>query len=570
MTEHASAADELERIVASVRQQFEKCSTPQQQRDLRTLFVDRVPTFVDRSLREVEARRTNRSQIEACVGTLHASCIGHYLHNADLNAYYEVHAHPVRLQLVASDRILLKLANHIPANLANHRIPILRAVRALVCTQSVFDWAPPAHVMQRMIAETNRNFRTTEEAVFFMKLIGTIVLRKEDAMAQESSTNQMALVHLWHGPRAEEVVQQMQRVVYNATHTFSSFWNKVKSRMHRTYTLPNICYLHFPAIAPKTPFRVIQQSTILFLATCCQLFRQDPTFVSTTCAVRLTRDTTCTLDLFSKYIRDSLVLSTPADDQPRFLLLYEILDDFGEYLSRNSLPADILTKQEVLQHIDSTIQYETYGTLCRKKLYHASFQASRGDTLQELFLQFCNDMIYDQPMYTIAAAPGSLANADTDTTTTADTTTTSTTDHGNPVVTTQQLHNNYRMWCKHYVSTTEPTDNEPMCDSQHHRHWYCSYKLFVVLFNRLYKSPLTSAIQLHPPVSVWKFYIGQYVGENQNESLEQWALSKFGIHIPHICSISNADLLETTDRHSILHEFEHYAHSAHSALDVLN
>ena len=61
------------------------------EKDVKRVLSERVPAFVDRVLREIDSRRTNRVQIAQLVNTLYEDkCFSRFLYNADSGAFYEV------------------------------------------------------------------------------------------------------------------------------------------------------------------------------------------------------------------------------------------------------------------------------------------------------------------------------------------------------------------------------------------------------------------------------------------------------------------------------------------------
>ncbi|HIB76443.1 MAG TPA: hypothetical protein EYO58_02245 [Flavobacteriales bacterium] len=530
MEEHSLPnSTQLNTIISTIKELYAKYEGTPQEDDLCAIFMEKVPIFVEKSLRELESRRNNKTQIEETIQTIYHSCINKYVYNEALNAFYEIHHLPVQLKLIFSDCIWMKLNEHIPSHLLSYKTTILRGIRQKLSEQNVFLWTPPSHSVNRMIIEVKRNFHCEEEAIFLMQIIGAIVLRKEDTINIKEET----LVHLWFGPRMEEVVFTIQQMIYNATHYFSSFWNKIKHRNHYSYQLPNICYLCFPSITHKTPFRVIKQSPVLFLTTCCHLYSTRD-FLIHQSSIRRTQNTTDTSQLFQQYVSDNLIVSKQEHTLQRFLLLREIMLDFKAYIFENHLPADLLTKQQLLQHIQSCIPYETYGTRSVKKLFQATFTVCSGNTVQEIFDQFCDEMIDTHPSQDKKAY----------------------------VLTTRQLHNNYRIWCKHYAQSQVSTEYEINIydDDHHNQHWYCSYNLLMALFQRKYNKKKTFKVYIHPPTDIWKIYLQTFALQDTVSDMQQWAKEEFGIHIEDL-KIEYSNVLYPYEEQLITHEIEQLCES---------
>ena len=523
-----------QRLCDVVHEVYTTQSSSYSPEDIVQLFEDKVPAFVERLLKDLHTRRVNKEQMKACVEELYKSCANKYLYNKEQNAFYEIQDAPVSLHLTSSDQILINLRDQLPSHLEHCRGHILKMVRVRLQTRNVFEWAPPSMVVQRMTKEVHRNFQSLEETEFFMKVIGAMVHHNEDALYTDGQNKSM--IHLWFGERVEDLIECMQRLLYNATKTLSPFWNKIKRRMHRSYSFPNICFVHFPPITHKNPFRIIKHSPILFLATCSHLFIHDRTFMHTSTHIRRTQHITTSQQLFTHYLQEHMVLTTSehSTSKQQFVLVHEILNDFAEYLTQHALPPDVLTKQELLHFVQTLVHNETYGTRGTKRLYYATFRISTGETLHELFLRFCQSLLQVQELE--PTGPFALPSTD------ANTTDPPQEEVAEAVqVTAMQLHNNYRMWCKHYVAMNETGDSDiyPPFNSSS-RHWYCSYKLFSVLLHKKFGSPTQGyAIVVRPPADIWKIYIDQHKHDNIKDSLEVWVLREFGIHLYQFCNTND-------------------------------
>ena len=527
-----ASSSPLQKILKTVEDLYNNYKDSQQNReDLVHFFEDKLPLFVERSLREIEARRTSKVLIEQCVHSLHELCVHKYLYNKQQNAFYEIQDMPISLQLISSDHILIALCEKLPSALAPHRAQILKMVRTRLQSQDVFQWTPPKAIIQRMTNELLRNFNTLDEAEFFMKLIGAIVNHKEDMLYTDEQKT--SIIHLWFGERVEEVIECAQRVLYNATRTLSPFWNKVKRRMHRTYPFENIHFIAFPSITHKNPFRIIKQSPILFLATCSSLFLNEPMFMqNVSSAVCRLKSIVNAPQLFSHYVHKNIILTNEGHTatNQRFLLIHEIFNDFVEYLVHQSLPIDTITKQDILQSVYTQIQSETYGTRGTKRLYYATFRISTGETLHELFLRFCGTMLFSEDDANQKASS---------------------------VVQAIQLHNNYRMWCKHYVATNDDVDGDACHSGQlQSRHWYCSYKLFTAMLRKQFgQQEHGYCIHIKPSADIWKLYLEKYNNDNVKDTLSDWVHNEFGIQINAICQASKQDTydegLTDVDMHEI-------------------
>ena len=330
--------------------------------DITRILTDRIPGFVERTLRELETRRLNRYQIDATIETIVRDHCTRFVYNPDICTFYEVGKQRMQLRIRTIDSILLELLTVIPISMRSHRRHILRAVRTRLTQQHVFEWTPSKRCVERMTQEVQRNFGSYEEAVYFMSVVGAIVLRKENelfgipegchaaddddghlsdedvhtiakvskdgggppttlagintSITTHSSTLGVSsktlqphrnVIHLWHGPRVEEVVECVQRILHLSTCTFSAFWNRIKRRMHRSYPLSDLWCLNFPPVTSHSnPLLGLKQSPVLWLTACCQHYRNTPPLQAWEKhpTIRYTRSLSTSDALFSEYIRE--------------------------------------------------------------------------------------------------------------------------------------------------------------------------------------------------------------------------------------------------------------------------
>ena len=576
------------------------------------ILTERVPVFVERALRVLETKRDNATHIQQTVDQLFCEhCAGNYVYNAANNGFYEVNKYGMQLRMRTSDSILMSILPHVPAELHVHRRQVLRGVRSKMCAQSVLDWTPSKRCIERMTTEVRRNFTTYEEARYFMTLLGAIALRREDVLLRSTDSYDVP-IHLWHGARVEEVVTCVQRILHDTTRSFSPFWSKVKRRMHRSYPLARLWLLHFPRLADKrSPFRALERAPLAFVASCCHHFRQamqdedahqHGTQQSTSGlvgwvnndVVRYTRELQTSRALYERYLQERVAMVAcdgGVDNQDehgtpsllpslvphRYLLFRELHADLCEYLIAHNLPTDVLTKHDLLAHTDALLPHEPFGTRGTKRVYHGTFHDTAvNDTVHELFLHFVNTMLVELP----------LDNPSTPTTAVLYATAPHT------PVTTTQLHNNYKMWCRHYatvqgeaelptpVATHTSVAPEDASAADHHtKHWYCSYTLFAFfLRKKMLPSPVTVAtegiskpprkaptwrVRIVPHRDTWKHYIAQYERDQPACTMVEWLAREFGVTpVPnHSDNPANCAQLDDSDMTAILDELQQFSSS---------
>lgn len=643
------------------------------------VFTDRVPAFVERTLRERETRRQNRIQtdtaIQATVDRLMQQHRHRFVYNPNICTYYEVGKQHMQLRVRTIDNILQELLPVIPAEMRPHRRYILRAVRGRLMQQHVFDWTPSKRCVERMTQEVKRNFGSYAEAQYLMTIVGAIVLRREEVLfgkydvssgdssadATDAADPATAAVHLWHGPRVEEVVECLQRILHNHTCTFSPFWNQVKRRMHHSYQLSEVWSLYFPERPPQEEmFGVLKQSSVLFLAACCKQFREHPPLSAWMAhpTIRYNHALKDADALFVRYLAEHVVhrttsisatgsatstttssptlgpattstTSTPAITPPAlptppvpshttYLLFRELQHDFSDFLHTHSLPPDILPKQDLLRLTNQHFGHVLYGTRSTKRLYKGTLTVSVRDTVHDMFMRFVQDML---------VVPGYVDLAATNVYDDGMESVWSHSSH--PHVTARQLHNNYRIWCRHYADTLVTpaasgavggTETPPPLHHHHHmgmggggmdadhhtKHWYCSFTLFEAFLRLVSGSSAESVVlsessssstsepiihrywnyRIHPHKDTWKYYLDLFKRETPEQTLSQWLWGECGVVLveegpasipsssfpPLSVSSLTAPALDSQDINSIVQALQHQQHecvvSAASSLDL--
>lgn len=718
-------------LLTSLQSLYTTLSTTYAPTDIERVFHDRVPGFVERSLKELEARRSNRSIIESTIETLYQQHRHRFVYNPNICTFYEIGKQQMQLRVRTIDNILLELLPHIPDEMRPHRRYILRGVRSRLTQHYVFDWQPSKRCVERMTQVVKKNFGTYAEAQYLMAVVGAIVLRQEavlfhnEHIPESSVTTTTATItatttatppsttttpptptttppssplpltqppttatHLWHGPRVEEVVECLQRILHNHTCTFSPFWNRVKRRMHHSYRLSDVWCLYFPARpAQEDVFGVLKQSSVLFLAACCRQYREHPpldawkmhptirytyglndvdalfaryvdehvsvgvgvgtanvappstlpsmatsTATSTTTSTSTSTSTSTTTSPALGPTHPTLSSHTPTPTPPpfslsttslhatppSFILFRELHHDFNDFLHTHSLPPDTVTKQDLLRLTNHHFEHVLYGTRLTKRLYRGTLTVNVRDTVHDLFLRFMQDMVVpggESVGFAIGDAIGDTME------------TTLGTGFGT-TVTTRQLHNNYRIWCRYYVdvpsstlssshtthpshssthssasSTTTSTTWPSTVDADHHnKPWYCSYTLFDAFLHLAASStPATSTTtprqwhyRIQPYKDTWKYYLDLFKREAPERTLAEWIRNEFGIVLSEeaVASSSTSSsaisssssttattttiplssltvpVLDSQDIHSIIHALQHQSHENESVLET--
>lgn len=531
------------------------------EKDVKRVISERVPVFVERVLREIDSRRTNRVQIAQLVDSLYEDkCFSRFLYNTDSGAFYEVQSNG-HLQRKPSDFLLMQLIPYIPTTFHAHRYQILRSVKSKMTALSVLEWTPPAACVNRVIADVQHNFTSLHEAQYFMTIVGGIVTRQEDVLLENRR------IHLWHGPRVQEVIECVQQQLHRVHRIYSSFWNKVKRRMHHGYSLANVWALHFPPTIGSYSLRSIQQTPELFFAVAAYCYRSFPmnTCWETHPSLRPTYIRNNAHDLITAYLQSNVTIYTSnhvssesnsvISHVPNYLLLREIASNYYEWLSdhRPVLPLDILTKQDFMQHIDTHIPQES--TLGSKTLYCGSLQVGAAPTVHDLFRRFCQETLRVCSAFDATQQPPTVSSTEKNGTLTVF--------HENhcdsiaPKLSTRQLHNNYIVWCRHYATTLTQDDDGatiaemPVLTDTHAKPWYCSYKLFEAFVERTYtdhspsqglnkRVPTTPRwnVQVVPHKDTWKYYLHQFEqcgtttgGDDAQSDLGKWVEAEYGIQI---------------------------------------
>jgi hypothetical protein len=360
-----------------------------------------------------------------------------------------------------------------------------------------------------------------------MSVIGGIVLRKEEDLFL---TNR---IHLWHGPYVQEVIECIQQHLHKVHRLYTSFWNKVKRRMHHAYELEKLWPLYFPEPTTNTPLRCVKQSSALFFAVCAHCYRTFPldTYWNEHESIRpahMIAGPKAALDAYkasnimtyqSETINGNLLPS------PNYLLLREIVQDYCDWLSTHSprLPLDLVCKQEIVQYVQTFIPSE--ATRGSKTIYRGSLHLGGASTVHDLFQQFCQETL--RPVESTTSVDVQSFKS------------------------TRQLHNNYIVWCRHYAATlisdalTSPDHSDPVYNDTHAKPWYCSYKLFEAFMERSsfvissvpHKKHVPTTprwpIQVVPSTDMWNYYLAQFEqcehADSEEINLSAWISSEYGI-----------------------------------------
>ena len=534
--------------------------------DVQRVLSERLPGFVERTLRELDARRANREQLAQLVATLcEDHCIDRFLHNPDTGAFYQVQANG-QLHRQPSDFLLMQLVPYIPPPFYAHRYQILRAVKSKLTSYRILDWTPSSVCVHRILAEVQHNFGSLNEARYFMAVVGGVVTRQEDVLLADDR------IHLWHGPRVQEVIECVQQQLYRVHRLYSSFWNKVKRRVHHAYSLANIWSLHFPVATSTTPLRSVRQSPELFFAVAAYCFR---TFPMATCwathpTLRPLHIREQAANVVAAYLQTNVTVyaadegsactDAPPPPAPNYLLLRELAANYREWLAAHHpvLPADLLSKQDFVSCIEIAVPQE--ATRGSKTLYRGSLQVGAAPTVHDLFRQFCQDTLRSWPESGSSVRETGSNNTDTSEKTDGESgmtlSTQPTIQSAHERRSTRQLHNNYIVWCRHYAATLAaeegpPPTGAPLLTDTHAKPWYCSYKLFEAFVERAYNEAVAEAaikrvpttprwaVQVVPHKDTWKYYLHQFEqcgaaaaeDDAAHPDLGKWVEAEYGIRI---------------------------------------
>ena len=492
------------------------------------VMTERVPILAERILKEMDTRRENREHISQIIVNIDQQrCLNKIVYNKDINAFYCVLPNG-QLQQQASDAILLPFIHDIPQEMHMHRFQILRAVKVKLTHYHLLEWTPSAACVNKVITDTQHSFGSRNEACYFMSVIGGIVLRKEDDLFL---TNR---IHLWHGPYVQEVIECIQQNLHKVHRLYTSFWNKVKRRMHHAYELEKLWPLYFPEPTTSTPLRCVKQSSALFFAVCAHCYRNFPldTYWKEHEAIRpahMIAGPKATLDAYKAsniMTYQSETINGNFLPAPNYLLLREIVHDYCDWLSTHSprLPLDLVCKQDIVQYVQASIPSE--ATRGSKTIYRGSLHLGGASTVHDLFQQFCQETL--RPLQ-------STSNVDI-----------------KSFKSTRQLHNNYIVWCRHYASSlvsnvlTSHDTVDHVYNDTHAKPWYCSYKLFEAFMERSHFQsssiphkkkyvPTTPRwpIEVIPHKDTWSYYLAQFEQCEQVDTegidLSDWIGTEYGI-----------------------------------------
>jgi hypothetical protein len=348
--------------------------------DVAKVMEQRVPAFVERTLRAMEERDVHRMAVENCVGRIYATNQSKYMHNAHNNGYYRVDDDEQIIRLVPSDAILLELAECIPAELLEHRTSIMRSLKALVRKQCIFQWEPASCLVDNVRERLALLFGgSRKRANAFMYVLGAILLKDEAAFDQK--------VHLWHGPCAAAAVEAFQCMISQITQSYSPLWNRLKSRMHHSYfplAAVSMLYFDVPREAGgwDTFYKTLHGMRESIVVACCQLHRDAAHGASHR-----------TPELFHHPYTDAesvwLAYCGAASKKLVFVHMDEILKDFRFFCGAKCLPANLLTPTEIRRFADNLF-VSVRHRMNAPTLYHAALTIP---TFYEHFDLFCSEIL---------------------------------------------------------------------------------------------------------------------------------------------------------------------------------
>ena len=140
---------EIESVSETIQTIIEKLLNEHDHDDLLKVFKERVPNFVDRSIKQMQERSLNREQIDDTVNTIYKKyCIHKYVYHPNINGFYEII--DFQLKMLSSDRILLNLRPYIPDNLLKYRSQIMRSLKTNICKNTLVEWNPPKKCITRI------------------------------------------------------------------------------------------------------------------------------------------------------------------------------------------------------------------------------------------------------------------------------------------------------------------------------------------------------------------------------------------------------------------------------------
>ena len=479
--------------------------------DLLKVFKEKVPNFIERAIKKMQERSLNREQIDDTINNIYKKyCINRYLYHPNINGFYEIV--DFQLKKLSSDRILLNLRHYIPESLIQYRTQIMRSLKANICKNVLVEWNPPKKCITRITNFIKQLFNSEDETIYFMTIIGGIVNNREDIIIDKD------IIHMWYGPRLTSTLDMIQQLIYNSMCSYSSFWNRVKKRMHK-YPLQQIWYLHFPKRNTERVTKVLKSSPELFICVCSYYFRtntlsrweKNPTICRTLSML-------CNEDIFTKYLSTNLISKTRG-----YLQLSEIEEDFKEYLNDNKLPPNMLTVRELREYIEKQfkkVQNKKGWLYCGSLHVDSDYDIFERFTIEMLESVKLDEEIINKIEYEDDEEDDDLNNSDI----------TENDEHyenefikKSHLITTQQLYMNYKMWHRNTIKLLNP-NNE-----------MCSINLFDTFLKLTYQSHENKwSIHLKSIQNYLKHYLSYYISGDKNnstsgEEFKKWGEETYGI-----------------------------------------
>ena len=471
---------------------------------------EKVPNFIERAIKKMQERSLHKEQIDDTINTIYKKhCVNRYLYHPNINGFYEIV--DFQLKKLSSDRILLNLRHFIPETLIQYRTQIMRSLKANICKNVLIEWTPPKKCINRITNFIKQLFNSEDETIFFMTIIGAIVNNREDIIIDKD------IIHMWYGPRLTSTLDLIQQLIYNSMCSYSSFWNRVKKRMHK-YPLQQIWYLHFPKRNTERLTKVLKSSPELFICVCSYYFRNNSLSKwEKNPLICRTLTMMSNEDIFTKYLSSNLISNTRG-----YLQLSEIEEDFKEYLNDNKLPPNMLTVRELREYIE-----KKFKKVQNKKgwLYCGSLHV---DSDYDIFERFTIEMLEPVKLEEDEVIQDDFEDEDDELNNSDITENDDVSDNESlkkkSFINTQQIFMNYKMWHRNTIKTLHP-NNET-----------CSLNLFDAFLKLTYQSYENKwRVQLKSIQKYLKHYLSYYklcTNDNNNSTgkdFKKWSEETYGV-----------------------------------------
>jgi hypothetical protein len=350
----------------------------QKEDDVLHIFQTKVPSFIDKTLRQIELRDEQRVHIDTCINQLFKTYESVMMYNGAINGYYKYDEDTLTIKMITSDYIWIQLRPCVPFELHAYRESILKSVIGLIRKTLLFEWTPPPRLRDTVVQMVSLIFNGCLKRTYsFMYIIGAIIL-KDVAILSD-------IVHVWYGEYTSRVLEIVQYIVSQVTQSYSPSWNRLRSRYHHSYQLDDVSFLHFnmPSKEWQNWLASLTASKEAFVVSCCHIFRERKYTVLTFPRHHAFTD----VEKVWQHYRKQLPI--PHASASCYVTLEEITLDLHTFLKASYLQKNLLSSTDVKRFADGHFTNRKHRSNV-STLYAVELNNT---TYHDTFRVFCSEIL---------------------------------------------------------------------------------------------------------------------------------------------------------------------------------